>query len=142
MKLNECIKSELKALLLGLEIGTTSKLVPTPEVKMSEVCVSASVNIQLDNEGKTTMTVSGFSNIELLMKHWILNILMHSVPRPSGNPPGGFSGKGVVEKKQLELICNKLCNEKWHGWHCQMRPLQHMTLIRVHREILCLVLIL
>lgn len=66
-----CIKSELKALLLGLEIGTISKLVPCPEVKMSEVCVSSSVNIQLDNEGKTTITVSGFRNIELLMKHWM-----------------------------------------------------------------------
>jgi len=55
-----CTLACIKALLLGLEISATSKLEPTSEVRMSEVCVYASVNIQLENEGKTTMTVSGF----------------------------------------------------------------------------------
>lgn len=66
------------------------------------------------------MTVSGFrniavGNIELLMLMDVEKFDaygMHSVPSTSGNPPGGFSGKGVVEKEQLELICNKVCNEK------------------------------
>jgi len=32
---------------------------------------------------------------------------MHSVPSISGNSPGGLSGKGVVKKEQLELICQQ-----------------------------------
>lgn len=64
---------------------------------MSEVSVSASVNIQLDIEVKTTMKVSDFSNIAVDIIDGVIDETldvekvdvygMHSVTSTSGNPP-------------------------------------------------------